>query len=78
MTELPACNRTLLAWLFTHMSHVMEKVNKLIINNNDDDDDHEGINIVHDLKMIKLWSEKLVLSDLSPLCFVTKCIIKQK
>ena len=47
------------------MSHVMEKVNKLIINNNDDDDDHEGINIVHDLKMIKLWSEKLVLSDLS-------------
>lgn len=25
LTELPACNRTLLAWLFTHMSHVMEK-----------------------------------------------------
>lgn len=25
LDELPACNRTLLAWLFTHMSHVMEK-----------------------------------------------------
>lgn len=25
LTELPPCNRTLLAWLFTHMSHVMEK-----------------------------------------------------
>lgn len=25
LTELPSCNRTLLAWLFTHMSHVMEK-----------------------------------------------------
>lgn len=26
LAELPSCNRTLLAWLFTHMSHVMEKV----------------------------------------------------
>ncbi|KAL9962612.1 hypothetical protein ACROYT_G031731 [Oculina patagonica] len=25
LAELPSCNRTLLAWLFTHMSHVMEK-----------------------------------------------------
>lgn len=25
LAELPACNRTLLAWLFTHMSHVIEK-----------------------------------------------------
>ncbi|XP_068736208.1 ralA-binding protein 1-A-like isoform X1 [Montipora capricornis] len=25
LPELPSCNRTLLAWLFTHMSHVMEK-----------------------------------------------------
>lgn len=26
LAELPSCNRTLLAWLFTHMSHVIEKV----------------------------------------------------
>ena len=26
LAELPPCNRTLLAWLFTHMSHVIEKV----------------------------------------------------
>ena len=26
LAELPSCNRTMLAWLFTHMSHVIEKV----------------------------------------------------
>ena len=61
LDELPPCNRILLAWLFVHMSHVMEKVTSClqIIS-------YEAVASVNNKNILKYGSSKCVTEKSPP------------